>query len=348
MPSTSSPENTDAIVQVVVTAPDHDWLISLADRLLDDRLIGAARIDPGVTTVYDWNDRRHHETESRAVLHTTRRLAGSVRDVVTRAHPYEVPGVLVHAVEPVDTAYSRWVRDRTATPAPTPQAAEPHPAYAALVDRLHDEAVHDDGVHGLILTGSVARGDALPGTDIDVRYLVADGQGRPFQSSPRDGILVEQTFVDFATAEEQLRAAPMHVYAYLDGRILYDPLGRLAELRDLAQARCAAYRLPEQERSRMTWLLECTRDKIRIAYAAGDLLKAAFAASTSSWQLMEGLWAANNLPVPPNSSVRPHLRDLSGPPDVARLYEDLFLGDAGRRVEVALELLDWSLGRLTD
>lgn len=76
-------------------------------------------------------------------------------------------------------------------------------------------------------------------------------------------------------------------------------------------------------------------------------MKAAYVAGTSSWQIMEGLWAANDRPVPPNSSVRPHLRDLSkGPPEIERRYRDLFLAGASRRVEVALELIDWVLVQL--
>lgn len=220
--------------------------------------------------------------------------------------------------------------------------------YENLVRGLMATARADDEIIGLLLTGSLARGDALPGTDIDVRCILADGGGRPFEQTMRDGVLVECGYADVASAQARLESHPMNVYAYLDGRILYDPRGVLEQLRQRAQQRFDTYRAPEQERSTNAFLLQCARDKICVAMAGGDELKAAFVIGTSSWQLMEGLWAANNRPLPPNSSVRPHLVDLVGPPEIAVGYRELFLADTPERIRVALELIDWILPRLRD
>jgi predicted nucleotidyltransferase len=219
--------------------------------------------------------------------------------------------------------------------------------YGKLVEDLVEEARGDEEIVGLLLTGSLARGDALPGTDIDLRYVLADGLTRAARSAPRDGVLVEQSFTDAAAARATLEANPMHVYAYLDGRILHDPLGVLAELRTLAERRFQAYRTPAEEKARIAFLLGCSQDKIDVAWNGGDLLKAAFVTGTSSWQIIEGLWAANDRPLPPNSSVRPHLGDLAaGPAGVEATYERLFLGDTVERVETAQELIGWIVTRL--
>lgn len=114
-----------------------------------------------------------------------------------------------------------------------------------------------------------------------------------------------------------------------------------------ARDRFEAYETPPAHRDETAFLLRCSRDKMRVALGGGDLPKAAYVAGTSSWQVIEGLWAANDLPVPPNSSVRAHLRDLSkGPPEVERSYRALFLADALQRVQVALELINWILIQL--
>jgi predicted nucleotidyltransferase len=218
--------------------------------------------------------------------------------------------------------------------------------YEDLLRDLVDEARQDEEVIGLLLTGSLARGDALLGTDIDLRYILTEGADRPYRSTPRDGVLVEQGYADLPTAREKLEANPMDVYAYLDGRILLDERHALAGLRIEARGCYERYQLSDTRRSTISFLLGCSRDKISVAVDGGDWLKAAFVAGTSSWQLMEGLWAANNLPLPPNSSVRPHLRDLAGPPDVEAKYRRLFLGDTGERVGVTLELIDWIRARL--
>lgn len=220
--------------------------------------------------------------------------------------------------------------------------------YGELVDELVEEARADEAVAGVLLTGSLARGDALPGTDIDLRYVLADGVERAARSETRDGVLVEQGFANAEAARVTLEANPMHVYAYLDGRILYDPLGLLAELGALAERRFQSYRTPAAEKARIAFLLGCSRDKIDVAREGGDLLKAAFVTGTSSWGIIEGLWAANDRPLPPNSSVRPHLGDLTaGPAGLEESYEKLFLGDTDERIDTARELIDWIVTRLT-
>ncbi|GAB3405056.1 nucleotidyltransferase domain-containing protein [Flindersiella endophytica] len=219
--------------------------------------------------------------------------------------------------------------------------------YGELVDELVEEARGDEEIVGVLLTGSVARGDALPGTDIDLRYVVADGVERDAASVVWRGVLVERSFADAAAARAALEANPMHVYAYLDGRVLYDPRGVLDELRGLAGQRFRTYRTPPEEKARIAFLLGCSLDKIDVAQKGGDRLKAAFVAGTSSWGIIEGLWAANDRPLPPNSSVRPHLDDLrAGPAEVAEKYERLFLGDTDERIDTARELIGWIVARL--
>lgn len=221
---------------------------------------------------------------------------------------------------------------------------EPH---RTLLLAAIEEATRDDDVIGLLLTGSLARGDALPGTDLDLVMILAEGLSRPFRREVEREILVERTYVDEASAGVQLDAHPMWVYGHLDGSILYDPEKALERLRVYARDRLQAYETPAAHRDETAFLLRCSRDKMRVALGGGDLLKAAYVAGTSSWQIMEGLWAANDLPVPPNSSVRAHLRDLSkGPPEVERSYRELFLAGAAQRVQVALELIDWILIQL--
>ncbi|MFB6723411.1 nucleotidyltransferase domain-containing protein [Kribbella sp. NPDC056345] len=218
--------------------------------------------------------------------------------------------------------------------------------YEGLLGELVAEAQRDDEVVGVLLTGSLARGDALPGTDVDLRVILGDGMSRPALHEVRGGVPVEWGYADERSARDALKKAPMHVYAYLDGRILHDPEGVLARLRQHAQERFEGYRVSDAERAELAANLRYPAEKIRIAMAGGDLLKAAFVTATTSWYLMEGLWAASDRPLPPNSSVRPHLGDLAGPPEVEKLYGELFVADVERRVEVALSLYDWVLGEL--
>lgn len=119
------------------------------------------------------------------------------------------------------------------------------------------------------------------------------------------GVPVEISWADEATALGKLRSSPMHVYAHLDGQILYDRADALARLRDTAKRILKEYRTPADRKADLAETLSHPAEKLRVALAAGDLSRAVYTASTSTWFLVEGLWGANDLPVPPNSSVRP-------------------------------------------
>lgn len=50
--------------------------------------------------------------------------------------------------------------------------------YRTLIQQIVDEPVHDENILGILLIGSVARGDALPGADLDMRFILAPGTTR--------------------------------------------------------------------------------------------------------------------------------------------------------------------------
>ncbi len=219
--------------------------------------------------------------------------------------------------------------------------------YQALLQELVEEASQQEDLLGMLLTGSVARGDALPGSDLDVRYLLSPGKSQPFQSALRHGIMVERSYADLAQARSKLETNPMEVYAYLDGRILFDPVGALNQLSEQARISFETYQSSEKERREIAYWLMSARLKMTVALAAGDLLKAAFVASTNSWEVLMGVWAANDKPMPPNGSVWAHLKDLSkGPNEIERQMYLLFCGETQQRVQTAIDLIGWVLVHL--
>ena len=111
----------------------------------------------------------------------------------------------------------------------------------------------------------------------------------------------------------------MEVYAYLDRRIL-----------------------PDAERQSINYWLQSADIKVRAALEAGDELKAAFIVGTTSWTILERVWAVSDGPMPPSSGVSAHLADLtSRPPLVTDWFAHLFLGDTPTGVETTLNLIGW-------
>ena len=213
-----------------------------------------------------------------------------------------------------------------------------------LVERVTNSLCRDKNVRGVLLTGSRARGDALPGSDLDLLVLVSSLTVPSFCSEVIDGTLVEQHVRDKAGAKARLLEKSVDLYSYLDGRTLYDPDGLLAELVRIARNYFTAYQTPAHEKSAIFYWLKSASLKLNAAMAAGDMQKLGYYASINSWKVLEGLWAHNDKPVPPAGAVWAHVSDLQAVPKGldASLYE-LFTGNTLRRARAMLELIGWLL-----
>ncbi len=213
-----------------------------------------------------------------------------------------------------------------------------------MLEALVGELKRDENVRGVLLTGSRARGDALPGSDIDLLVLVASRPEKTFVSGISDGILVERHVRDMEGAGVRLSERPAELYSYLDGQIRYDPDGLLAELVTAAKGRFSGYQVLEGEKQAVFYWLRSASLKLRAAQAAGDTLRMGYYSSTNSWKVLEGLWALNNKPVPPAGAVWAHLPDLAVRPEgLEAALEQMFTGTTDERAGRTLELIDWVL-----
>lgn len=214
--------------------------------------------------------------------------------------------------------------------------------HCSLLQEELVRAGQDAEIIGVMVVGSVARGDALPGSDLDLYLLLRDGCARPFERETETGVVVERKFRDATTAAAGLDGDPMQVYDFLNGRILRDPQGRLAALRAVAARHFAEYRAPASERRALASWLRSARGKTLAARDAGDTLKAAYVVGSISWKLIEGVWLACHRPVPPCGAVWAHVGDLVGAPlEFETQLRDLFLGDTTCRVVTFLMIAHW-------
>ncbi|MGH2397475.1 MAG: nucleotidyltransferase domain-containing protein [bacterium] len=219
--------------------------------------------------------------------------------------------------------------------------------HRRIVSNLLSKYERDRDIIGVLLEGSLARGDAFPRSDVDLRVLLVDGGKQPFHTEIVEGVRLEVRFMDFHHSLSRLQENAMDIYAYLDGRILHDPSGRLAELAQIARSRFAAYRASADDRGRLAYWLTTAREKIVAALDAKDLLKASFIATTSSWQVFEALWIVNDKPVPPAGTLLSHLKDLTLiPGDLDSLLRELLLGTSEDRPAAAINLMTWLVNRL--
>jgi predicted nucleotidyltransferase len=222
-----------------------------------------------------------------------------------------------------------------------------HARHARLIESALERLRSDDDVIGVLLQGSVARGDAHPGSDLDLFVLLRPGASRPFAAETVDGILVETHFADAAGTRERMERAPRLAYGFLRGRVLSDPEGEVDRLINHAAAVLAAYRPRDDKVRGVAHWLRSARVKIAAALDAGDARRAAFVAGTTTWKILEGLWAVNVRPVPPSGAVFAEMPALGRVPvDWNLIFDRLLLADAEARGRAAIEVIDWILPRL--
>lgn len=215
--------------------------------------------------------------------------------------------------------------------------------HADAINEALRELVKDPGVRAVV--GSLARGDALPGSDVDLLVVVNDGAVLDVPRVIRGGCVVEQHRYTLAAAMERFDRQPAHVYLLLDSIPVHDPEGLLEELVGAAVARERTYRMPTGEVDLKRYWWPKVRFKLSSALERGDTLLAGFLASTSAAEIVSDLFALEGRPPPPiGGTAFARLAELRPTEDVRALFD----GGSVERAEAAMRLLDRILRELPE
>lgn len=101
------------LCEVVITAPDPDWLLGLSREPVAERLCASVHNFAPVRSIYRWQGEIFERVEGRASLHTRTALVQRIVDRVRTVHPYEVPGISVRPITDGSPEYLRWMIDQT-------------------------------------------------------------------------------------------------------------------------------------------------------------------------------------------------------------------------------------------
>lgn len=104
------------VALLLCTAPDESVARALASGLVHERLAACVSILPGIKSTYRWKGAVEEATEVQLIAKTTRFRADEAMAFIKKAHPYEVPELLVIAVDDGADDYLAWV-ERETTPA---------------------------------------------------------------------------------------------------------------------------------------------------------------------------------------------------------------------------------------
>ncbi|MBC8141857.1 MAG: nucleotidyltransferase domain-containing protein [Armatimonadetes bacterium] len=218
------------------------------------------------------------------------------------------------------------------------------PPHDRLTENILRETASDRNIVGVMIQGSVARGDAYPLSDLDLFFLLADGASHRFDTRTESSIVIECHALDFASTVTKLTANPMLAWGFVDGRILRDEANQLPRLVQIARYLLDNYETPRREWDGLFYWLRSAEIKISAAVDGGDLLKASFVSTTTMWKVLEAVWAVNRLPIPPSGAVLAHRHELRQVPENWQsLFDALFLGDMVERVEAMRTIIVWLL-----
>jgi predicted nucleotidyltransferase len=212
----------------------------------------------------------------------------------------------------------------------------------AVAEAMAELSSHPQ-VRALALTGSLARGDALPGSDADLLMIIDEGglADRP-DHRLRFGTMVEEHRYTLERARDGVACRPGVCWAFMECRPLHDPEGVISELAAAARARVGAYEMPADE-ARSTWFwLRKNRAKLSHALETEDTLLAGYLASTTAREILSDLFALDRVPPPPTGSAFVRLDTLASTADVRALFD----GGSLERGQAAVRLIDGILAAL--
>ena len=105
--------NDADVCEVVITAPDADWLAEFTRRLVADRLCASGQQVAPIRSHYWWRGELHDEQEARVALHTRASLVPAIIERTRREHPYEVPCVVALPIVVGNPDYLAWITTET-------------------------------------------------------------------------------------------------------------------------------------------------------------------------------------------------------------------------------------------
>ena len=205
-----------------------------------------------------------------------------------------------------------------------------------LLDIEIEALKNDQSIYGVLLSGSLAYEKATEYSDID---LIVLSNKNEFVSRRVEGILIEEHFHTYEKLGEGLDKNPAEVYKYIYSKILFDD-GRLADLIKKAQFLFDHYKTPMEEKGKIKYWLTTVKDKLKGAISNKDSLKISYLLSTSSWEVLKGVWAVNDKPMPPSSIAFAFHHSLAVAP-FDKWFETLFDKDINSRAESMLRIIDW-------
>jgi predicted nucleotidyltransferase len=219
----------------------------------------------------------------------------------------------------------------------------------AIATSVAAEAIERRDAIAVLLTGSVARGDAVASSDVDLIFVTAPGVDLAgMRRELRDDVLVETVARSEAEWRERFRRpTPRWVYAFVEAEVLFDS-GVAARLISDANDVKTGYLTPMSVLDDLAVGLWHGQGKLDRALASNDPVVRGYHAAVAVDWIIDALFAVHDIPLPAVSRRLDYLADVPLDPGVARDWSILLTGGVNERLETVATLIGWLRERLPE
>ncbi|XP_046371397.1 protein CutA homolog [Haliotis cracherodii] len=94
-----------------VTVPDMDVAKKLAHGIVKQRLAACVNILPGITSVYEWEDKVNEDPELLLMIKTQTSKIDELSSYVRSNHPYDCAEVISSKIDNGNPPYLKWIAE---------------------------------------------------------------------------------------------------------------------------------------------------------------------------------------------------------------------------------------------
>ena len=98
---------------VLVTTPTKEVGEEIAQKLVASKLAACVNLLPGITSIYDWEDQIHQDTEILLIIKTRATCFEALSETVQKIHPYDVPEIVALPITSGSKNYLDWITSVT-------------------------------------------------------------------------------------------------------------------------------------------------------------------------------------------------------------------------------------------
>jgi len=108
---------------VQTSCPDRKSAISLAQRIIREKVAACVNVLPEVTSVYEWKGEVKQDSEILLLIKTSKSRYLALQAVICESHPYELPEVIAVPITEGLPEFLAWI-DSSSTAMPTKITSE--------------------------------------------------------------------------------------------------------------------------------------------------------------------------------------------------------------------------------